>query len=78
MFQTSEREPLDEQIFEDWLEKGREDRFGFHYMIILWNEWDKAYKPMYTSSRNEALQYRTDSRESVISVYDLFSESRIQ
>jgi hypothetical protein len=73
--------PLDEGQFEEWLEKGRSNRIGYQYLVILWDAMDECYLPSYTESREEWESYthysRSTERESLIAVYDLYSESRL-
>jgi hypothetical protein len=69
---------LDEGVFNSWLENGRQDKIGYNYLLIIWDDYDSAYRPVYASHRDEISQYRTEnSRERLIAVYDLYSESRI-
>lgn len=78
MFETSDRRPLEEHVFEEWLEKGRSDRMGFHYLIVVWNAFDREYQPVYRTSREEAEAYQPGLQEHQIAIYDLYSESRIE
>lgn len=72
---------LDEQLFDSWLEGGRSHKIGYSYLLIIWDEFESKYLPFYVESRSEIHQYETygnsTGQESLIAVYDLFSESRI-
>jgi hypothetical protein len=69
---------LDETEFNLWLKNGRLDRFGYKYLLIIWDEYESAYHPVYVADRG-AIETHKDSsgRERFIAAYDLYSESRI-
>jgi hypothetical protein len=70
---------LDEQLFSEWLENGRLSKLGHHYLLIIWDDFDSAYRPVYVQRREEISQHKTDraSRERLVAAYDLYSESRV-
>lgn len=69
---------LAEEVFNGWLEKGRLSKIGYHYLVVVWDEYESEYQPVYAESRDEIETYRTPgSRERLIAAYDLYSESRI-
>jgi hypothetical protein len=69
---------LDEVVFNGWLQDGRLSLLGYHYLLIVWDEYESAYQPVYVASRNEIAPYRNASnRERLVAAYDLYSESRI-
>ncbi|MEM9857900.1 MAG: hypothetical protein AAF843_11105 [Bacteroidota bacterium] len=72
---------LDEEMFQNWLEKGRSSKLSYNYLLIIWSELDKDYVPVYTQNRDEIDKYQlygeSYTSESLIAAYDLFSESRI-
>ncbi|MCX2744137.1 hypothetical protein OO013_09685 [Mangrovivirga sp. M17] len=72
---------LDEEVFDQWLEEGRESKLSYHYMLVIWDEADSIYKPVYLEERDKIKQYENygeaTGRESLIAAYDLYSESRI-
>ena len=72
---------LDEDIFTRWLENGRAGKMGYNYLLIVWDEYDSAYKPIYAEHRDEIGKYElykaSTGRESLVAAYDLYSESRI-
>ena len=82
MFQTPEHpKSLDEEVFNSWLEKGRESKFGYKYLLVIWDAYESDYRPVYTEHRDELTQYQThdtsSGMERLVAVYDLYSESRI-
>lgn len=72
---------LDEELFNTWLENGRESSLSYHYMLIIWDELEAHYQPVYVESREELNDYAKqkvlNSRESFVAAYDLYSESRV-
>ncbi|MBT1703335.1 hypothetical protein [Chryseosolibacter indicus] len=69
---------LDEEVFNLWLENGRLSKIGYNYLFIVWDEFESSYQPVYAERRDEIGQYKlSSSRERLIAVYDLYSESRI-
>ncbi|MBD8489310.1 hypothetical protein IFO69_11185 [Echinicola sp. CAU 1574] len=82
MFDSSDYpKPLDEALFETWLEKGREKKIPYNFLMIIWNVIDGAYKPVYAESREElkGLEWYPNNtgQEGLVAIYDLYSESRI-
>ncbi|MBN3584061.1 hypothetical protein JYB64_16815 [Algoriphagus aestuarii] len=72
---------LDEQVFENWLDNGRNSRIPYDFLLILWDDIEGEYQPAYTSDREEILKYdrytNTPGRQLLVAAYDLYSESRI-
>lgn len=72
---------LDENQFIDWIENGKSNKMGYRYLLIVWDQYDSAYRPVYAQERNEVEQYQlyksATGRESLVAAYDLYSESRI-
>jgi hypothetical protein len=69
---------LEEEVFNRWLETGRLSKIGYSYLVIVWDDFDAAYQPVYVAQRDEIKTYKTArSRERFIAAYDLYSESRI-
>lgn len=69
---------LDEETFNRWLEKGRLSKIGYSHLLIVWDDYESAYRPVYVSHRDEIEAYRKPgSRERLVAAYDLYSESRI-
>jgi hypothetical protein len=69
---------LAEEVFNEWLERGRLSKMGYHYLLLVWDEFDARYLPVYVAHRDDIANYRASgSRERLIAAYDLYSESRI-
>ena len=72
---------LDEELFSRWLENGRLSKIGYNYLLIVWDEYDSLYRPVYAQHRDEIGEYgiykSSATRESLVAAYDLYSESRI-
>jgi hypothetical protein len=72
---------LDEEVFNLWLEKGRRSKMGYRYLLVIWDQYESEYRPVYAEQRDEIGKYETDEasagRESLVAAYDLYSESRI-
>ncbi|MFY0627602.1 MAG: hypothetical protein JXR07_14965 [Reichenbachiella sp.] len=82
MFESSDYpKSLDESVFSEWLEKGRANKIRYNFLLIVWDEFECNYQPVYLELRKEIEAYNErsniSSRESLIAVYDLYSESRI-
>ena len=72
---------LDEEVFNLWLENGRLSKIRYNYLLIIWDEYESNYRPVYTVHRDEIGEYEiyktSVGRESLVAAYDLYSESRI-
>ncbi len=71
---------LDEQRFDDWLVQGRGSKIRFSYMVVLWDEIEKDYRPVYLSERSELNKYQENARtvsDVVVAIYDLYTESKV-
>jgi hypothetical protein len=72
---------LDESLFESWLEKGRASIIPYAYLLIIWDELESRYMPVYTENRNEIRQFArygdAPDHRLLVAAYDLYSESRI-
>ncbi|WPR77070.1 hypothetical protein [Algoriphagus sp. NG3] len=72
---------ITEELFESWLEEGRESKISYHYMLIVWNVYDEKYLPVFVENREEIKNYEVypEARgaEALVAVYDLYSESRV-
>ncbi|MFT7159390.1 MAG: hypothetical protein ACI9GZ_000557 [Bacteroidia bacterium] len=72
---------LDEELFDAWLEKGRMSKLGYSHLLIIWNELELQYLPVYIDNRDSIKEYDTYrssiSQESLVAAYNLYSESRI-
>ncbi|MFN3801183.1 hypothetical protein [Belliella pelovolcani] len=82
MFEGSDYpKSLDEDLFDSWFEKGRASLMPYTYMLIIWDELENEYFPVYVEQRSEIQSYEkygsTPERQSLIAAYDLYSESRM-
>ena len=70
---------LDEEVFNSWLENGRLSKIGYKYLLVIWDDFESAYHPVYVEHREQIGQYDKSpiSRERLVAAYDLYSESRI-
>lgn len=72
---------LNEELFDSWLENGRQSKLSYNYMLIIWDELEAEYRPVYLGSRDELKDYAEHKiaigRESLVAAYDLYSESRV-
>jgi len=72
---------LNEEVFESWLENGRESKIGYIFMLIVWNVFDQKLQPVYVETREEMQKYElypeAKGSEALIAAYDLYSEGRI-
>lgn len=72
---------LDEEDFDLWLENGRLSKLSYNYLLIIWDEYESNYRPVYAAHRDEIGEYepyqRSTGRESLVAAYDLYSQTRI-
>lgn len=72
---------LDEEVFNLWMENGRASKIRYSYLLIIWDEYESNYRPVYAEQRAEISEYEvyktSTGRESLVAAYDLYSESRI-
>lgn len=72
---------LDESVFESWLEKGRASIIPYAYLLIIWDELESNYMPVYTEDRSEIQQFarygNAPDHRLLLAAYDLYSESRV-
>lgn len=72
---------LDDDVFSIWLENGRLAKIGYKYLLIIWDEYDSLYKPVYAERRDDIGNYSayksSVGHESLVAAYDLYSESRV-
>lgn len=72
---------LDEKEFESWMETGRESKISYAYMLVIWDELEVKYSPVYVENRSEIGRFDrfgdSPERQSLIAAYDLYSESRV-
>ena len=72
------KKSLDEEVFNSWLENGRTSKLGHKFLLVVWDEYESAYQPVYVENREEITEFKSSSsREKLVAAYDLYSESRI-
>ena len=73
---------LNDELFAQWLEDGRLSKISYSHMLVIWDELDSAYKPVYAESRDEIDKFEmygeSTRHEALVAAYDLYSESRIK
>lgn len=71
---------LEEDRFEEWMEDGRESKLSFTLLVVLWDEMEKDYRPVYLIDRSDLEKYQNDRgniSDVFVAAYDLYSESKI-
>lgn len=72
---------LNEDLFDSWLENGRQSKLSYSYLLIIWDETDSDYQPVYLENHDELYDYAkyklSAGRETLVAAYDLYSESRV-
>ena len=71
---------LDEELFDGWLESGRQQKLSYNYLLIVWDELESEYRPVYVEDREEIDNYTRNKNigtELLVAAYDLYSESRV-
>ncbi|WP_288372860.1 hypothetical protein [uncultured Algoriphagus sp.] len=82
MFDSPEYpQSLSEDLFEQWLEIGREKPIPYAYLLVIWDEIENTYLPIYVEERSQIHSYSrygtSPERQLLVAAYDLFSESRV-
>ena len=71
---------LEEERFDEWLEEGRDSKIRYGYLVVLWDEMEKDYRPIYLTERSDLEKYQ-DDRSNIsdvfVAAYDLYTESKI-
>jgi hypothetical protein len=72
---------LAESVFDSWLEKGRSSKISYAYILIVWDELEATYFPVFVEGREQLQDYErygiSSQRQTLVAAYDLYSESRI-
>ncbi len=72
---------LDESLFDSWFEIGRSRKIPYAFMLIIWDDIEFKYQPVFVESRNEIQEYElygsSPGQQLLIAAYDLYSESKI-
>ena len=82
MFDSREYpKPLEETIFERWLDKGRDSKMRYEYMLVVWDDLESDYHPEYVENRTLIRKHpfwgMAAGHTATVAVYDLYSEARI-
>ena len=82
MFNSSEYpKPLDEDRFNSWLERGRVSKIPYEYLLVLWDDLEQEYLPVYVENRAAIQGYEkygtSPAQQLLVAAYDLYSESRV-
>lgn len=82
MFESPEYpKSLPESQLEAWFEAGRSRPFAYAFLLIVWDEIDQRYLPVYAEDRSEMLSFEkygtSPARQLLVAAYDLYSESRV-
>jgi len=74
-------QPLDESLLEEWLEKGRTSKIPYAYLVVIWDELDSLYAPVYVERRSELQKYarygQAPDHQLLVAAYDLYSETKV-
>ena len=72
---------LSETQFMTWLEKGRASKIPYEYLLVLWDDLEQEYLPVYVENRAAIKGYEkygcSPAQQLLVAAYDLFSESRV-
>jgi hypothetical protein len=74
-------QPLDESLFEAWLERGRLSKIPYAYLVVIWDELETTYVPVFVELRSELQTYprygQAPDHQLLVAAYDLYSETRV-
>jgi hypothetical protein len=74
-------QPLDESLLTEWMEKGRSSKIPYAYLVILWDELESAYAPVFLAQRSELHKFprygQAPDHQLLVAAYDLYSETRV-
>ncbi|GMQ29232.1 hypothetical protein [Algoriphagus confluentis] len=72
---------LSEDQFELWMEQGRSSPLSYAYLLIIWNELDQEYFPVFAEERNAIEEYGkygiSVDNQVLVAAYDLYSQTRV-
>lgn len=82
MFDSPEYpESLSESLFESWFEIGRNSIIPYAYLLIVWDEIEGKYLPVFVEERGDIVSYEkygeSPATQTLVAAYDLFSEGRV-
>lgn len=67
---------LDEDTFDQWLINGRESKINYEFMLVIWEEGEQDYTPVYLERREEIHEHQ-GNHSIIVAAYHLFSETKI-
>ncbi len=67
---------LDEDTFDQWLVEGRESKINYEFMLVLWEEGEQDFSPVYLEQRSQFEDYQ-NGLSTIVAAYHLFSETKI-
>lgn len=67
---------LDEDTFDQWLVNGRESKINYEFMLVIWEEGEQDYAPVYLERREEIHEHQS-THTIIVAAYHLFSETKI-
>lgn len=72
---------LPESLFESWFDVGRSSKIPYSYLLIVWDEIEGRYIPVFAENRKEIEGFEkygdSPARQLLVAAYDLYSESRV-
>ncbi|EOZ98120.1 hypothetical protein A33Q_1482 [Indibacter alkaliphilus LW1] len=72
---------LEESLFEEWLEMGRNSKIPYAYLLVVWDELDMKYLAVYTENRSDITKIArygsSPEHRTLVAAYDLYSEGRV-
>lgn len=67
MFDSKEYpKSLSEDLFETWLEAGRESKMSYEYMLVVWDDLEADYHPEYVENRSQIAKYPFGAKQEAI------------
>jgi hypothetical protein len=72
---------LPESLFESWFETGRSSRIPYAYLLVIWDEIEGKYLPVFVEKRADISSYdrygESPATQTLVAAYDLYSEGRV-
>ncbi len=67
---------LDEETFDQWLVNGRESKINYEFMLVIWEEGEQDFCPVYLEQRHE-IEAHQANHSIIVAAYNLFSETKV-
>lgn len=82
MFDSPEYpDSLSESIVESWFELGRANAIPYAYLLIIWDDTEGKYLPIFAEKRSEFDQFEpygeSLANQTLVAAYDLYSENKV-